>query len=88
MRERGLTFASVAPNPAKQAAADTADLIFEERVKRELHPLDAYPLLLEHAAANKAPDKENIFRFKWQGLFYLTPHKEAFMCRLRFPAAW
>jgi ferredoxin-nitrite reductase len=85
LRERGLTFASVAPNPVKQAAAETADLIFEERVKRELHPLDAYPLLLEHAAANKAPDKENIFRFKWQGLFYLTPHKEAFMCRLRLP---
>ena len=85
LRERGVTFANVAPNPVKQAAADTADLIFEERVKRELHPLDAYPLLLEHASTNRAPDKENIFRFKWQGLFYLTPHKEAFMCRLRLP---
>jgi ferredoxin-nitrite reductase len=85
LRERGVAFASVVPNPVKQAAADVADLIFEERVKRELHPLDAYPLLLEHAATNKAPDKENIFRFKWQGLFYLTPHKEAFMCRLRLP---
>ncbi len=85
LRERGLTFANVTPNPVKQQAELPADLIFEERVKRELHPLDAYPLLLEHAAANKAPDKENIFRFKWQGLFYLTPHKEAFMCRLRLP---
>jgi ferredoxin-nitrite reductase len=84
LRERGVTFANVAPNPV-QAVADTADLILEERVKRELHPLDAYPLLLEHAVANKAPEKENIFRFKWHGLFYLTPHKEAFMCRLRLP---
>ena len=25
------------------------NLIFEERVKRELHPLDAYSLLVEHA---------------------------------------
>jgi ferredoxin-nitrite reductase len=85
LRERGVSFANVAPNPVKQAAEISADLIFEERVKRELHPLDAYPLLLEHAATNKAPDKENIYRFKWQGLFYLTPHKEAFMCRLKIP---
>ena len=85
LRERGVSFAAVTPNPVHQAVVDTADLIFEERVKRELHPLDAYPLLLEHAATNKAPDKENIYRFKWQGLFYLTPHKEAFMCRLRLP---
>ncbi len=85
LRERGLTFAHVAPNPVAQAVADTADLIFEERVKRELHPLDSYPLLLEDAATNKAPDKENIFRFKWHGMFYLTPHQEAFMCRLKIP---
>ncbi|HWN94544.1 MAG TPA: NirA family protein, partial [Methylomirabilota bacterium] len=85
LRERGLTFANVMPNPVTQAATDSAASIFEERTKRELHPLDSYPLLLEHAAANKAPDKENIFRFKWHGLFFLTPHKEAFMCRLRLP---
>ena len=85
LRERGVSFASVAPNPVKAQAESPADLIFEERVKRELHPFDAYPLLLEHAVANTAPDKENIFRFKWHGLFHLSPHKEAFMCRLRIP---
>src|SRR6266511_5115749 len=86
LRERGFTFADVAPNPvAAPAQPDVTSLIPEERIKRELHPLDAYPVLLEHAVANKPPDKENIFRFKWHGLFYLTPHKEAFMCRLRLP---
>jgi ferredoxin-nitrite reductase len=87
LRNRGLGFADVEPNPAAPPAnsTPTADLIFEERVKRELHPLDAYPVLLEHAAANKAPDKENLFRFKWNGLFYLTPNQEAFMARLRIP---
>ena len=85
LRERGLTFSHLAPNPVTAAATATADLIFEERVKRELHPLDSYPLLLEHAATNKAPDKENIYRFKWHGLFHLTPYKEAFMCRLKIP---
>lgn len=86
LRNRGLTFGDVAPNPAAAPAAPSNDdLIPEERIKRELHPLDAYPLLLQHAAANQAPDKENTFRFKWQGLFYLTPNQEAFMARLRIP---
>ena len=86
LRNRGLSFGDVEPNVAAQPAkAAAADLIFEERVKRELHPLDAYPVLLEHAAANKAPDKESLLRFKWNGLFYLTPNKEAFMARLRIP---
>ncbi len=84
LRERGMTFSSITPNPVTQAAS-MADLIFEERVKRELHPLDSYPLLLEHAAANKAPDKENIYRFKWHGLFFLTPASEKFMCRMKIP---
>ncbi len=76
---RGERFADVEKSPA------TEDLIFEERVKRELHPLDAYQQLIENAVTNKAPDKEEIFRFKWNGLFFLTPVKDAFMARLRIP---
>ncbi len=60
-------------------------LIFEERVKKELHPLDAYQQLLDNAVGNKAPEKDDLFRFKWNGLFFLTPNKEAFMARLRIP---
>jgi ferredoxin-nitrite reductase len=89
LRNRGVSFEDILPNPAAPAAKSTPEpegLIAEERIKRELHPLDAYGLLLEDAVANKAPDKENIFRYKWHGLFYLTPHKEAFMARLRIPA--
>ena len=61
------------------------DLIAEERIKRELHPLDAYSQLVENAVNNKVPDKEDVFRFKWNGLFFLTPIKDAFMARLRIP---
>src|SRR5260370_7884551 len=82
---RGFRFADVEPSPSPEIKTTVGDLIFEERVKRELHPLDAYPQLLENATINKAPDKEEIFRFKWNGLFYLTPNKEAFMARLRIP---
>jgi ferredoxin-nitrite reductase len=82
---RGMKFSDVeaAPQPAKQISMD--EMIFEERVKHELHPLDAYPQLLEYATTNKAPEKDDLFRFKWNGLFYLTPNKEAFMARLRIP---
>jgi ferredoxin-nitrite reductase len=87
MRDRGLLFTDVEPNPAAAPSALTLpeNLIAEERIKRELHPLDAYQNLLEFAAANRPPDKEEIFRFKWNGLFYLSPNKEAFMARLRIP---
>ena len=76
---RGQEFSDVEPAPTHK------DLIFEERVKRELHPLDAYGQIVENAINNKAPDKEDIFRFKWNGLFFLTPVKDAFMARLRIP---
>src|SRR5215471_10295069 len=82
---RGLKFSDVEPGPLPKTTVAAEDLIFEERVKRELHPLDAYPQLLETAALNRAPEKENIFRFKWNGLFFLAPNKEAFMARLRIP---
>ena len=76
---RGQKFSDVEPAPAHE------DIIFEERVKRELHPLDAYEQLVENFVNNKSPDKEEIFRFKWNGLFFLTPVKDAFMSRLRIP---
>jgi ferredoxin-nitrite reductase len=87
LRHRGVKFEDVMPNPAAAPAPrpDSPPAILEERIKNELHPLDAFPLLLEHAAANRAPAPENIFRFKWNGLFFLSPVKDAFMARLRIP---
>jgi ferredoxin-nitrite reductase len=82
---RGLKFSDVEPTPETWKKVSLDDLIFEERVKRELHPLDAYEQLLDNAVHNTPPDKESIFRFKWNGLFFLTPNKEAFMARLRIP---
>jgi ferredoxin-nitrite reductase len=76
---RGKSFSETEPKP------EPTELIFEERVKRERHPLDAFTHLLDNAAANQPPDKEDLFRFKWNGLFFLTPVKDAFMARLRIP---
>src|SRR2546425_11823015 len=66
---RGQRFSDVEPAPSHE------DLIFEERVKRQLHPLDAYEQIVENSINNKAPDKEDSFRFKRTGLFILTPSK-------------
>ena len=84
MATRGQRFQDVEPIPGT-VETSPPKLILEERIKRELHPLDAYGRLLENASTNKAPEKEDAFRFKWNGLFYLTPVKDAFMARLRIP---
>src|SRR3954467_11792489 len=64
LKNRGLSFGDVEPNPiaaqAPIAEALPENFAQEERIKRELHPLDAFPRLLENATANKAPDKEDI----------------------------
>jgi ferredoxin-nitrite reductase len=84
LQARGVTFGDVAPLPAAAVVSDD-DLIPEERYKRAEHPLDSTYRIYEHARANKLPDKEDTFRFKWNGLFYLSPVKEAMMARLRIP---
>lgn len=86
LRNRGVSFEDIAPNPVSAKTPDLDSLIPEERIKREFHPLDAYGSLLDDALGNKSPDKESTFRFKWHGLFFLAPNKEAYMARLRIPA--
>jgi ferredoxin-nitrite reductase len=92
VQQRAVVFADFLSD-CKQDSANGANaeddeevpLIAEERIKNEEHPLDSYYRLLENSRTNKAPDKEETFRFKWNGLFYLTPVKDAFMARLRIP---
>jgi ferredoxin-nitrite reductase len=81
---KGVTFGELAPSTPTEPE-DDVPLILEERIKKEEHPLDSYYRLAENAKTNRAPEKEEVFRFKWNGLFYLTPIKDAFMARLRIP---
>jgi ferredoxin-nitrite reductase len=82
---RGFRFSDVEAAPPSAGPVPLDDLVAEERIKRELHPLDAYQQLLDNAVTNQAPDKEEAFRFKWNGLFFLAPNAPAFMARLRIP---
>jgi ferredoxin-nitrite reductase len=57
----------------------------QEKIKREQHPFDAYPRLKAQAANNEFPKPADTFRWKYYGLFYVSPAQESFMCRLRMP---
>ena len=62
-----------------------SELCKEERWKHEQNPLDIWDKLLAHADENRAPEPEDIFRFKFHGLFYVAPAQDSFMLRLRVP---
>jgi ferredoxin-nitrite reductase len=64
-----------------------SDLCREERWKREQDPLDIWDKLLAHANENRAPAADDIFRFKFHGLFYVAPAQDSFMVRLRIPGS-
>lgn len=85
---QGVTFGDVASAPSPADDVGTVaweDLTKEERIKRELNPLDATEELILKARWNAKPESEDVFRFKWNGLFWLNPVKDGYMCRLRIP---
>lgn len=63
--------------------AEGKKLAAEEKGKREEHAFDAYARLKESAEAGSFPKGQDIFRWKYHGLFYVAPAQDSFMCRLR-----
>jgi len=62
-----------------------SDLCREELWKYEENPLDIWDKLVAHADENRAPAADDLFRFKFHGLFYVAPAQDSFMLRLRVP---
>lgn len=60
----------------------------EEKIKSDQHPFDAYSELRRKAKEKLPPEPEDIFRFKWNGLFWLAPVHDGYMCRLRIPGGF
>lgn len=84
----GVTFGDISSPPSVASAPSGPsldDLTKEERIKRELHPFDAIEQLVLDARWNAKPEPESVFRYKWNGLFWLNPVKDGYMCRLRIP---
>lgn len=61
------------------------DLSKEERIKHEKNGLDCYDTILSHARENKFVEGGDLFRFKFYGMFYVTPAQESYMLRARIP---
>lgn len=82
--------ASAAVNQAELAektyfGTPVSDLSREELWKYEQNPLDLWDQLIAHANENRAPAPDDLFRFKFHGLFYVAPAQDSFMLRLRLP---
>ena len=73
--------------PAEETFHGTpiSDLCREELWKYEQNPLDIWEKLVAYADENRTPEAEDIFRFKFYGLFYVAPAQDSFMLRLRIP---
>ncbi len=59
------------------------DLSKEERIKHELNGLDCYHRIAESAVQDKLPEGGDVFRFKYHGLFNVSPAQNSLMLRCR-----
>jgi len=73
------------PEEEKYFGTPVSDLCREELWKYEENPLDIWDKLLAHADENRAPAPDDLFRFKFHGLFYVAPAQDSFMLRMRIP---
>ncbi len=73
------------PSEAVETVHGTAidDLCREEVIKYEQHGLDCYDAIMANAETNSFPADGDIFRYKFHGLFFVTPAQESFMLRCR-----
>ena len=80
----------IGPDALQYAAQDRAmavggKLVAEETAKRQRNPLDRWDEVVARAEAGQFPKGMDIFLTKYQGLFYVAPAQNSFMCRLRIP---
>jgi ferredoxin-nitrite reductase len=59
------------------------DLCKEEQIKHEQHGLDCYDTILSNAETNAFPQGGDVFRYKFHGLFFVSPAQESLMLRCR-----
>jgi ferredoxin-nitrite reductase len=59
------------------------ELCKEERIKHEKNGLDCYDTILANAAAGVFPQDGDVFRYKFHGLFFVSPAQESLMLRCR-----
>lgn len=62
------------------------DLCKEEVIKYERNGLDVWDEMQRNAADEIFPDPDDMFRYKFYGMFHVKPAQDSFMLRCRIPA--
>ena len=57
----------------------------EEKIKFDSDPLDCWPRIAELSAQDALPEGDDLFRFKFHGLWNVSPAQASMMTRLRVP---
>jgi ferredoxin-nitrite reductase len=65
--------------------AEGKKLTAPEEAKRQRHALDMWDDVVRHCDQGQFPKGNDVLSFKYQGLFYVAPAQDAYMCRLRMP---
>ena len=68
-----------------RTVAGGGKLVAEEKAKRQRHPLDRWDEIVDRAEKGQFAKGIDVFLTKYQGLFYVAPAQDSFMCRLRLP---
>ena len=80
----------IGPDAAMHAAlqrteTDGGKLCNEEVAKREKHMCDIWDDISKRSSDAEFPKKTDVFLTKSQGLFYVAPAQDSYMCRMRIP---
>jgi len=87
-RLRGQSFGDSTVLPTAEPEKPKSKLCKEEKIKAEQHGLDAFPEILRKSKLGLPPEGGDLFRFKYNGLFWLAPVEDGYMCRLRIPGGF
>lgn len=68
--------------------ADGGKLCNEEKAKRDKNPLDIWNDIAVRSQQGEFPKGSDVFLMKAQGLFYVAPAQDSFMCRMRIPGGY
>lgn len=74
------------PDEQQFHGTPVSDLCRQELWKYTEHGLDGWERLVAHAREGKLPDDEHNYRFRFFGLFNVSPVQQSLMLRCRIPA--
>jgi ferredoxin-nitrite reductase len=83
LRQSGETDPELLAQDRQTAAGGT--LSAEEQAKRKTRPLERWDTIVANAESGIFPKGTDVFLTKYEGLFYVAPAQNAYMCRLRIP---